>query len=179
MHSYQEKLARQWAEQVDPRYPASALEEAARDYILATTTKPTMKDVEWDDEKHFLAGAVYEYDEHTCPVVMIGETQDSLGIYSVDLDENLGFWPSLEDLTPNGKRYKLVEVTADEPDRPETLTTAEEYENAPEGTIVAASGKWEVPYIKQDGVWLCSGIECTNEYMAKKCRAVLRKGWSE
>ncbi|WP_288750484.1 hypothetical protein [uncultured Corynebacterium sp.] len=153
MRNEHERLARQWAEQVDPRYPVSALEEAARDYILATTTKPTMNDVEWDDEKHFLAGAVYEYDEHTCPVVMIGETQDSLGIYSVDLDENTGFWPSLEDLTPNGKRYKLVEVT-DEPEHPETLTTVEDYKNTPQGTVVDICG---TVAIRQRYGWFVTG----------------------
>ena len=85
--------------------------------------------------------------------------------------------------TPNGKRYKLVEVTVDE--HPETLTTLEDYEDAPAGTIVAAAsrrGSKPFPMMKgSDEIWVMmkSVKGRFNYYMAGDKRQVLRWGWGE
>lgn len=179
MSNERERLARQWAEnfKADILYDATMDElAAASEHILATTTEPTMADVEWDDEKHYLAGAVYELDEHTCPVVMVGETRDGCEIYSVDLDENTGFWPMHGDLTPNGKRYELREVSDE---HPEMLRTVKDYENAPVGTIAAVDFFLPLVKLSRD-IWASSmGDHYSNEGIAGVRRKVLRWGWGE
>lgn len=180
MSNERERLAREWATSTLPKGDAKTL--AAIEHIMATTTEPRMEEVEWEDEKHFLAGAVYEVEGSTCPVVMVGETRDGCEIYSVDLDEHTGFWPMHGDLTPNGKKYELVEVT-DEPEHPETLCTVEDYENAPEGTVVSSPGA--VPAMKnRDGRWRAVGITTplTSGSLALGAESpatVLRWGWGE
>ncbi|MDK8242134.1 hypothetical protein [Corynebacterium coyleae] len=124
-------LARKWAEQVDQRYPASALEEAARDYILAHIPAPTMAG-RWDNKTHFLAGATYGITQE--PMVMIGPNIDDFSIDCVAPARNSGYRVPDHLLTPNGKRYRLVEDV--EPGHPATLTTLEDYEDAPMGTVV-------------------------------------------
>lgn len=180
MSNERERLAREWAESklAMPTGHLDADVLAAVEHVMATTPEPTMADVEWDDEKHYLAGAVYEYEGSTCPVVMVGETRDSCGIYSVDLDEGTGFWPMPEDLTPNGKKYELVEVT-DQPKHPETLTTVEDYANAPVGTIAAVD--FFLPLVKLSrGFWASSmGENYSDEDIAGARRKVLRRGWGE
>ena len=154
-------------------------EYRAAQHILATTTPLTMADVEWNDEKHHLAGAVFEAEGSTCPVVMIGETLDSLGIYSVDLDENTGFWPSQEDLTPNGKKYELREVGAPaEPEHPVTLETQADYENAPEGTVVAEP-RWQAWQKRASGKWVYAESKRDSGSISGTKRQVLRWGWGK
>ena len=175
------RLAREWAQfELDNAGEFSDKGRiAAAEHILATTTPPTMADVDWDDEKHHLAGAVFEAEGSTCPVVMIGETLDSLGIYSVDLDENTGFWPSQEDLTPNGKKYELREVgEPEQPEHPATLVTEQDYENAPAGTVVAVpNGRaWTKGYVE---TWSRGEEEYSNRQMAVMKREVLRWGWGK
>lgn len=127
-----QELARKWAEKVDPRYPASALEEAARDYILAHVPAPTMAGTGWDDKTHFLAGATYERTKE--PVVMIGPNVKDFTIDCIFPTRNTGYRVYDNMLTPNGKRYRMVEDT--ETDHPATLTTVDEYDKAPNGTII-------------------------------------------
>lgn len=126
-----DQLARKWAEQVDPRYPVSALEEAARDYILSHIPALTMAG-RWDNKTHFLAGATYGITQE--PMVMIGPNIDDFSIDCVAPARNSGYRVPDHLLTPNGKRYKLVEDT--ETDHPATLTTVDEYDKAPNGTII-------------------------------------------
>lgn len=182
---------RQWAEnfKADSLY-GSTMDElvAAADHILATTTPPTMADIEWDDDKHYLAGATTP-DDTDC--VMIWSDLDLSG--DIVCDDSA--WRP-DQLTPNGKRYKLVEVTdkpeegeptvssgekvgPDQPNHPETLTTVEDYENAPEGTIVALSRF--APYVKKlGGSWSnMTGRRFSEERLAGTSRKVLRWGWGE
>lgn len=134
-----------------------------------------MADVEWDDEKHRLAGA----DWNGAPVVMLDTAEDAT-IYALEVSGK-AMWEILRSLlTPNGKRYELREAGTVKESlivHPETLTTLEDYEGAPEGTIVASNGNWEVPHMKQNGLWWRSGIACDNEFMARNCHPVLRWGW--
>lgn len=129
MSNERERLAREWAERImsttlemiDP------VQRAAAEHILATTTEPTMADVKWDAETHYLAGAV-DGDGHE--VVMFGTFMGTIRVCDVD-EVNEDFAPMLENtgnLTPNGKRYELVEVT-DKPENPvePSAKTMDEY----------------------------------------------------
>ena len=173
MSNNRERLAREWATSTLPRGDAKTL--AAIEHILATTTEPTMADVDWDDEKHYLAGAV-DADGHE--VVMFGTFMGTIRVCDVS-EVNNEFAPVLENpgtLTPNGKRYELVEVTGDE--HPETLRTLEDYRIATVGTIVAyADGHaWTKT---ASGAWRQGKDRRTNREMAGTERLVLRWGWGE
>lgn len=95
---------------------------------------------------------------------------------------NETFAPGLENpgtLTPNGKRYELREVGAPEqPAHPETLVTEQDYESAPNGTIVAEPGG-SARTKGHDGNWYRGGDWLTNGLMADAKRDVLRKGWGK
>ena len=183
MSNEKEKLARQWAEHAKTLKVSSPEVVAASEYILATTTPPSMADVEWDGDKHFLAGATLDTEESAEEMVMCGFTRDG-EIYVVEPNPGRGkrgYWPMPGDLTPNGKKYELVEVTGDE--HTETLTTVEDYEDAPEGTVVSSPGA--VPAMKnRDGRWRAVGITTplTSGSLALGAESpatVLRWGWGE
>ena len=171
------RLARQWAEKY-LRYADELDSEelyAAAQIVKANTTPPTMDEADWDEEKHALTGALVDVGGGPVDVVMLAGSVD--GIDYATLDGKFGYEPRYY-FTPNGKKYELREVT-DKPEHPETLRTLEDYENAPEGTIAASNGKWEVPYMKQNGLWWHRGIACSNEHMARNCHPVVREGWGE
>nr|DAL41017.1 MAG TPA_asm: hypothetical protein [Caudoviricetes sp.] len=171
MSNERERLAREWATSTLPKGDAKTM--AAIEHILATTTEPTMADVEWDWDKHLLAGATLEADGETLEAIMI-EFDDGFISY-VTLNGERGF-AYAEALTPNGKRYKLVEVTGDE--HPETLTTLEDYENAPLGTVVEGAGK--LPWTRLEYIWKETAGDVKNDAgMAGTERRVLRRGWGE
>lgn len=125
---------RRWAESV-LAMPAGHHDEdvlAAAEHILATTDPLTMADVEWDD-KHFLAGATINEGDSAKEMVMCGFTRDG-EIYVVEPNPGRGkrgYWPMPGDLTPNGKKYELVEVT-DKPENPvePSTKTMDEYSPA-------------------------------------------------
>lgn len=112
------QLARQWAEQVQQtdaeyerkgrRYSGDPMRAAAA-YILSHTPAPTMAEVEWDDEKHYLAEA-----EHPGwgKVIMLGMTPVSKVVRTFTKREGACYFPSVppKSLTPTGKRYTLTEV---------------------------------------------------------------------
>lgn len=111
-----EQLARQWAEErmemhrkVGEDYMAEESLAAAA-YILATTTQLTMADVEWDADKHYLAGADTQYGS----VVMLHPVGETMVVHDFNSDLREVF--DRDDVTPNGKRYELREVGAGEPD---------------------------------------------------------------
>ena len=172
----QERLARQWAEKY-LRYADesdSAELYAAAQIIKANTTKPTMADVDWDHDKHYLAGAV---DAYGSEVIMHSRVDDCEIATIRPGDETHGGRNWDTDLIPNGKRYKLVEVT-DEPDRPEMLSTVEDYEDAPGGTIVALADS--PPWSKTpSGGWRQAGDYRTSPEMVGVKRKMLRWGWDE
>ena len=168
MNNNTERLAREWAEKIKaiPRADRRTDVTAAMEYILANTTPPTMADVEWDDDEHHLAGAT----THTgFDVVMMR--------YDVDIDlivTDEGNLPCSW-LTPNGKRYELREIK--EPEHPEMLTTVEDYENAPSGTIVASNIC--PPYMKYElDSWTDNfGTTVSDEELVGGPTTVLRWGW--
>lgn len=88
---------------------ASAIfnEKIVRD-ALPPLPQPTMAEVEWDDDKHYLAEA-----EHPTSgkVVMVFYTEDTyIYVLVTDEDETYGYLASPSNLTPTGKRYTLTEV---------------------------------------------------------------------
>ena len=146
-----EKLFRQALEWAAGHHDEDVL--AAADHILATTDPLTMADVEWDDEKHHLAGATLPNGEE---VVMMWP--DTYGTGNIIAKE--GEW-TRDRLTPNGKRYELVEFTdkqdsTDTPTHPATLTTEQDYANAPKGTIVDIDGTVAV---RGEFGWYSAGYE--------------------
>lgn len=175
-----EASARRWAWEYmlcNAELPEHAQDDEYRaaQHILATTTPPTMADVEWNDEKHYLAGAV-DADGHE--VVMLDKLHGNIRVCDVD-QMGLGR-PVLESpktITPNGKRYELREVGAPEqPAHPATLETVEDYVNAPHGTIVAGPGvsAWTKG---SDGGWWQGRSWFTSSGMAGTKRDMLRRGW--
>lgn len=174
MSNERERLAREWAESVNPKMPNEYV-CAARDHILATTKEPTMADVEWDAEKHVLAGAtLLTNNDEQVDVVMLAN--DVSLIDYATMGGEYGY-EHCSYFTPNGKRYELREVT-DQPKRLDVLETMEDYEYVPVGTIVAMRdcGAWTKGY---DGNWTRGGEWITNGIMANTERQVLRWGWGE
>lgn len=171
-----EQLARQCAEEIKRLEAVTPELQAAAEQILAITKKPTMADVDWDDEKHYLAGATTS---NGGSVVMLWHDD-------IDTDHiitNHAEWPR-DRLTPNGKKYELREVVdaldeTIEPNRRRVLSTVEDYENAPLGTIVSVSEK----VAKRDLLgWYFTGFESDHgsEYMARLGEGtVLRWGLDE
>lgn len=105
------QLARQWAEWNKSCEVSSPEIQAAANFILAHTTPPTMADVKWDDEKHYLAEAEHPLFGKVIMVDTVFYTEDTY-IYALttDEDETYGFLASPSNLTPTGKRYTLTEV---------------------------------------------------------------------
>lgn len=118
----------------------------------------TMADVEWKDEKHHLAGANTPDEDE---VVMMW--RDTLSdVIATD-------WGQCRSdlLSPNGKKYKIVEITEpDQTEHREILETVEDFENAPDGTIVSVPGSG-FPWTKRDGVWHSENLEYTAEDMTQ------------
>lgn len=177
MSNDRERLAREWAKdcQGEGKLPAYGIAaQAAAEHIMATTKEPTMADVEWNSAKYVLTGATLDTKDGPVEVVMLAGAVD--GIDYATLGGEFG-WDSRYEFTPNGKRYKLVEVTGDE--HPETLTTVKDYENAPVGTIAARNRFY--PMVKHvPGVWLNPhGDERSDVELDFDSRQVLRWGWGE
>lgn len=145
-------------------------EYRAAQHILATTSPLTMADEDWDEGEHYLAGCMTQYGE----MVMLRPHGANLLVH--DLNSGLTEIWDRDDATPNGKKYELREVTDK---HPETLRTAEDYEDAPVGTIVANSGRF--PLIKRErNVWANMFDDTfSNGYLADTSLKVLRWGWGE
>lgn len=84
--------------------------------------------------------------------------------------------PTAAVTTPDPTRTSAAESTT-APSHPAVLTTKEDYENAPAGTIVASD--FSDPWVKDFmGFWLCGSPDEaeTSSVMAKFTRHVLRWG---
>lgn len=70
-------------------------------------------------------------------------------------------------------------VDPDQKEHPETLRTAEDYKDAPVGTVVAHNGCF--PYVKQGrDVWTDTfDDKCSDDFLSGISRQVLRRGWGE
>lgn len=77
--------------------------------VLPPMPQPTMADVGWSDDKHYLAEAEHpDYGK----VIMLGESFSAGLIRTISTKENGGFWQTVKDkdLTPTGRRYTLTEM---------------------------------------------------------------------
>lgn len=79
---------------------------------LPPKPQPTMAEVGWDDDKHYLAEAMHDY---WGKVIMLGKSWvfEQIDIL-VNNDQGISFqleYPA--DLTPTGRRYTLTEVQDD------------------------------------------------------------------
>ena len=78
---------------------------------LPPKPKPTMAEVEWDDDEHFLAEAETE---KGLKVIMLHPVPD-MGILCLHkaYGTHRSYYFKTDYLTPNGKRYTLTETTND------------------------------------------------------------------
>lgn len=102
------QLARQWAEWNKSCEVSSPEIQAAANFILAHTTPPTMADVEWDDEKHYLAEAEHPDQGKVIMLFQTAITENIFIDFHKDGERHLIFSPP-EYLTPTGRRYVLQE----------------------------------------------------------------------
>lgn len=181
------QIAREWAERamnqdLSDDVPRCGYRAAAR-HILDTTTPPTMADIAWDDEAHHLAEATAAWsDGYPSTVIMLNKFGKKIVVYqpSSHYSGMRELNPGI--LTPTGRKYRLEltppsEPAEDTPDHPAVLTTEEDYENAPTGTIVA--GDYGDPWVKDDlGFWLVGGGGGSeiSRLMVFDARRVLRWG---
>lgn len=185
--------AQQWAWEYmlcNAELPEDAQDDEYRaaQYILVTIPL-TVAQRNWGDKQIFMQGVVDKIGDRLHDVVMVGPVDgDPDYLYCIKPDSSWGKVRK-DQLIPNGRRYELREVTdmpaqADEPEQsepehPETLTTVEDYENAPEGTIVALQASASV-WVKSDGMWRRGDYDTrTSASMAGVSRTILRLGWGE
>lgn len=103
------QLARQWAERNKTCEVSSPEIQAAANFILANTPAPTMAEVEWDDDKYYLAEAESEAYGLVIMLQKSKETGNILIIFRGELKDYL-IWQKPNFLAPTGKRYALTEV---------------------------------------------------------------------
>ena len=89
------------------RFPEDTPAYSMKSLILAALPpkpQPTMAEIEWDDDKHYLAEA--EFDGHGPSIMLRETTSNCISVISGGLVR-----PAFpEELTPTGKRYTLTEV---------------------------------------------------------------------
>ena len=93
------------------RVPEETSVYAMKSLILAALPpkpQPTMDEIEWDNDKHYLAEA-----EHPTygTVLMLGQDIDyTIKFLALNRAASKTVWGNPEHLTPTGKRYTLTEV---------------------------------------------------------------------
>lgn len=130
--------------------------------VLPERPKVTMDEIGWNQDKHFL----WEADYGRTHVAMLGYSYDDYTILT-----NQGHI-SPRHLTPTGRKYKLVIDDG----HPEYLETVQDYEDAPDGTVVAMH-PGGFPLIKHDSIWKSFTWAGRSERMSREPRRVLRWGW--
>ncbi|MDU4504419.1 MAG: hypothetical protein E7J02_15805 [Staphylococcus warneri] len=104
------QLARQWAEWNKSCEVSSPEIQAAANFILAHTTPPTMDEVEWDDELHYLAEAETE---DGIKVVMLSQSRDFIRCIQPPNAGDVVIGLPREDLTPTGRHYTPTQPQED------------------------------------------------------------------
>lgn len=86
-------------------------DEYAQNILKALPPKPrpTMAEVEWDDDEHYLAEAEHA-DWGTMTMLKPMRTYPQIKCLSTKGGDYCIVYPSTEDLTPTGRRYTLTEV---------------------------------------------------------------------
>lgn len=92
----------------DTRLEKLAAAQTAIEKVLPPKPQPTMADVEWDDDLHYLAEATHLVYE---TVLMLGQDRDGvIKFLALNRADSKTVWGQPECLTPTGKRYTLTEV---------------------------------------------------------------------
>lgn len=172
-----EQLAREWAEGFSRDVTSVTHEhvQAAIEFILKATKPQTMADVAWawNSEKHFLLGVTDGYEDLVALDMQRLVEGDPMELLVCDIDGSDGV--SRRDpaeLTPNGKRYRLVEET----DNPKLLNSESDYGSAPVGTVVCKPECY-VPFVKvPQGYWETGNHIYASVDLAGDERSVLRWG---
>lgn len=156
-----EKFVQRWTQdKVNNPANADYDEVVVAEYVLHKIGSQTMEDVEWNDHEHFLAGAE---DSNGDEIVMLTPQNDDHIVVAAPGRQSEKWPSSTADINLNGKKYMLVE----EPDYPEMLSTFEDYDNAPEGTIVEATFYFQRTFIKSGNLWYSDGVDHTSENMVE------------
>lgn len=95
-----------------------------------------------------------------------------------------GVWATGENNAGGTSTWRDKEVTLITPliparpqDTPETVTTENEYESLPVGSVVAA---WKgIPWVRRTHAWVSVGNSLTTSEMTETTRYILRRGWGE
>ena len=76
---------------------------------LPPKPQPTMAEIEWDDDKHYLAEAE---DESCSSVIMLQQSKETGNIQAIlkGTIKSYLIYQRPEHLTPTGKRYTLTEI---------------------------------------------------------------------
>lgn len=173
-----EQLAREWAEGFTRDVTSVTHEhvQAAIAFILEATKPQTMADVAWNSEKHFLLGVTDGYEDLVALDKQRLVEGDPVELLVCDIDGSDGI--SRRDpveLTPNGKRFRLVEET----DNPKVLNSESDYRLAPVGTVVCKP-ECHVPFVKASrGHWETGDHIYASVDLAGDERSVLRWGDGE
>ena len=154
-------IIREWAEaKVSGRHFATDCDLKVARYILASMPAPTMAETEWDDDVH--AGLCAEHPVYGA-VRMIGANPagDIQFLYAEE-GRLRHRWTHPANLTPiPGTKIDLAprreQGPEPTPEHPAVLTTREDYENAPAGTIAADDDGAAVKV--SDGTWKWTGSE--------------------
>ena len=155
MRSEQERLAREWAESklAMPTGHLDADVIAAAEHILATTSPPTMADVEWDVDEMPGTGALTK---HGRLWIMRDDAGDAIECISPDLAEIASV--AKKGLTPNGKRYELREIT--EPEHPvePSTKTMDEYSPEEQADMIGMWAEYRAGEVDSDFVIIEEGV---------------------
>ena len=170
MSDYSIKGARAWAE--GAQSSVSLVVREAAQILLDLLPEPTLDEIGWDWDTHHMAGAISPQEEE---VVMLWFDDDANLVICAE-----SAWRP-DELTPTGNRYKLVNVNdrAEQAAHPTVLETEQDFEDAPQGTIVTR--RIRTPWTRlNNGEWAC-GAEGKRKSSADMADydgwRVLRWGW--
>lgn len=184
------KMVMEWLEKMKYRARSwgDVEVEAAISRILRSLPEPaqtTFADIPTDMwAEHW--GSAVENREHGWKGWALGADTD--GAIVVLIEENglptLWWWPENTVLLPDEPRLTIPGVTEEpKPTHPATLTTEEDYENAPAWTVIYDSLDPERVWLKGRGdSWFkaaAMGCEWSTDMADRGTSTVLRWGWSD
>lgn len=105
MHHIARKTTEKWDEEGITDFWKSLILRA-----LPPKPQPTMAEVEWDSDKHYLTEAEHPGLSKVIMIDKVFYTEDTyIYVLITDEDETYGCLASPSNLTPTGKRYTLTE----------------------------------------------------------------------
>ena len=144
-------FAKQVKAQLETNRNTDPIELVAAEYIMNNIKQETMADITWNDKDHHLTGAITSSGEHVVMLWLDDTDQD----YVITAERG---WLHRGALIPTDERYELRPIIGtpeakSKTEHPQTLTTPEEFENAPVDTVAAYDPVR--PYLKMTtGRWI-------------------------